>query len=291
MPILNAFTVDVEDYFQVTAFEKQIDRAGWDDLPSRVVANTQRLLALLADANVHGTFFVLGWVASKFPKLVREIHVAGHEVASHGYWHRLIYNQTPAEFRADLRQSKAVLEEQTQQPLAAFRAPSFSITRRSLWALEILIEEGFSVDSSVFPTRHDRYGIPGAQPQIHRLETPAGSITEFPPSVVRLGSLMLPVGGGGYFRLYPYALTHTLLGRIERTERRPFMFYVHPWEIDPQQPRSQAGSRLSRMRHYVNLATTERKLERLLHDFRFGRTCDVLDQVVASELPTHVTAA
>ena len=289
--LLHAFTVDVEDYFQVTAFERDIDRASWDDMPSRVVANTQRLLALLAEENVRGTFFVLGWVASKFPRLVREIHAAGHEVASHGYWHRLIYEQTPAEFRDDIRRSKAVLEDQIQSSVSAYRAPSFSITRRSLWALETLVEEGFTVDSSVFPTRHDRYGIPGAQPQIHRLQTPAGPLTEFPPSVVRLGSLQLPVGGGGYFRLYPYALTHTLLRRIERTEQRPFMFYIHPWEIDPQQPRTKAGSRLSRMRHYVNLATTEHKLKRLVRDFAFGRMCDVLDHALAAQSPAHVAAA
>jgi polysaccharide deacetylase family protein (PEP-CTERM system associated) len=276
MPLVHAFTVDVEDYFQVSAFEQHIDRSGWDHFPSRVVANTQHLLETLAKSHVQGTFFILGWVARKFPSLVRAIHSAGHEVGSHSYWHRLIYRQTPAEFRDDLRQSKAVLEDQIQTPVVAFRAPSFSITRRSLWALEVLIEEGFSVDSSVFPTRHDRYGIPGAQSQIHALETPSGRILEFPPTVASWGGFALPVGGGGYFRLYPYAVTRALLASIEHGDRRPFMFYVHPWEIDPRQPRLAVGSWISRFRHYVNLATTQVKLDRLLRDFSFGRLCDVL---------------
>jgi polysaccharide deacetylase family protein (PEP-CTERM system associated) len=273
---LNAFTVDVEDYFQVTAFETTISRATWDDLPSRVVESTQRLLGLLARHEVRGTFFVLGWVARKFPGLVREIHAAGHEIGSHSFWHRLIYTQSAAEFRADLRQSKELLEDITGTPVTAFRAPSFSITRRSLWALQVLVEEGFTTDSSVFPTRHDRYGIPGARPDIHTLNTPAGPLLEFPPSVARWSRMALPAGGGGYFRLYPYSLTRGLLGHINRRERRPFMFYVHPWEVDPEQPRLGVGSPWSRFRHYVNLASTERKLDRLLREFPCGAMADVL---------------
>jgi polysaccharide deacetylase family protein (PEP-CTERM system associated) len=275
---LNAFTVDVEDYFQVSAFENFVSRATWDDLPSRVVANTRRLLALLDGHDVRGTFFVLGWVARKYPALVREIQTAGHEIGSHSYWHRLIYTQTRNEFRTDLRLSKHVLEDITGQPVTAFRAPSFSITRRSLWALEVLVEEGFKTDSSVFPTHHDRYGIPGASPEIHLLHTPAGALLEFPPSVARWNRLALPAGGGGYFRLYPYRLTSGLLGHINRREQRPFMFYVHPWEVDPEQPRLGVGSGWSRFRHYVNLASTERKLTRLLRDFPCGAMADVLGQ-------------
>jgi polysaccharide deacetylase family protein (PEP-CTERM system associated) len=288
--LTNAFTVDVEDYFQVSAFERDIPRTAWSDLPSRVVPSTQRLLDLLARHEVRGTFFVLGFVARKFPELVRQIHAAGHEIGSHSYWHRLIYTQTPEQFRADLRQSKAVLVDTIGSRVTAFRAPSFSITRRSLWALEVLVEEDFASDSSVFPTHHDRYGIPGAQPVIHTLHTPSGPLTEFPPSIARWGRWALPVGGGGYFRLYPYAMSRLLLARIARREQRPFMFYVHPWEVDPQQPRLEAGSRMSRLRHYVNLASTECKLERLLRDFAFGRMCDVLASASGLQ-PAAVAAA
>lgn len=280
---LNAFTVDVEDYFQVSGFDGPIDRASWDDFPSRVVASTRRMLNLLARHEVRGTFFVLGYVARRFPGLVRDIHAAGHEVGSHSFWHRLIYTQTPAEFRDDLRQSKSVLEDAIGVPVTAFRAPSFSITTRSLWALELLVEEGFTTDSSVFPTRHDRYGIPGAKPTIHTLQTPSGPLIEFPPTIARYGRMHLPVGGGGYFRLYPYSLSRFLLGQVVRHEQRPFMFYVHPWEVDPEQPRLSFGSRLSRFRHYVNLASTEQKLDRLLQDFSFGSMSDVLGHV--ADLP------
>jgi len=289
---LNAFTVDVEDYFHVTAFEGSVPRTNWASLPARVVASTRRLLELLERHDVRGTFFVLGWVARQFPALVREIHAAGHEIGSHGFWHRLIYTQTPVEFRSDLRQSKLVLEDVIGQPVTAFRAPSFSITRRSLWALDVLVEEGFISDSSVFPTRHDRYGIPGARPEIHTLKTSSGNLVEFPPSVARWGGCSLPAGGGGYFRLYPYRLTRNLLGHINRRERRPFMFYVHPWEVDPQQPRLWVGSRWSRFRHYVNLATTEAKLDRLLSEFSFGAMADVLQaQRTSVPLPEVVAGA
>lgn len=280
--LTNVFSVDVEDYFQVSSFERHVPRTRWDEYPSRVVASTQRLLELLSRHEVKGTFFVLGWVARKHPQLVRAIHDAGHEIGSHSYWHRLIYTQTPAEFRQDLAESKKVLEDVVQAPVEAFRAPSFSITRRSLWALEILVEEGFRVDSSVFPTRHDRYGIPGARADMHELATASGPITEFPPTIVQWLHFALPAGGGGYFRLYPYSLTRSLLRRVNASHRRPFMFYVHPWEVDPQQPRLTAGSRLGRFRHYVNLRHTEAKLERLLTHFKFGRMKDVIAEQAVS---------
>lgn len=276
--VLNAFTVDVEDYFQVTSFENLISRDQWQSQESRVVGSTRRLLDQLARHDVQGTFFILGWVAERFPHLVREIDAGGHELACHSYWHRLVYQQTNGEFRDDLRRAKAAVEDAAGQPVHAYRAPSFSITRKSLWALEILREEGFTVDSSLFPTRHDRYGIPGAPEHIHAIDTPAGAITEFPMTVQRFGRLTMPVGGGGYFRLYPYSLTRRLLRRTNVAGQRPFVFYVHPWEIDVDQPRIRSGSRLSRFRHYVNLASTEAKLDRLLTDFRFGRMCDVLRQ-------------
>ncbi|MCG2684018.1 MAG: DUF3473 domain-containing protein [Planctomycetales bacterium] len=289
--ILNAFTVDVEDYFQVSAFEKHIPRDQWDRWESRVSANTHRVLELLDRHCVRATFFVLGWNAERHPELVREIHACGHEIGSHGYWHRLIYQQTPAEFRADLRRSRDVLQEAIGRPVTAHRAASFSITRQSLWALEILVEEGFLLDSSVFPIRHDRYGIPNAQPGPHRLETPAGPIWEFPPSVARLAGMNLPVGGGGYFRLFPLPWTIYCLRRINRAQRRPVTFYVHPWELDPEQPRIPASSRLSRFRHYVNLSKNHRKLDGLLRRFRFGRLCDVIGRQTARDDSASVNSA
>lgn len=269
-PILNAFTVDVEDYFQVSGFENQIPRSSWCGHESRVVANTEKVLTLLARHQVQGTFFILGWVAQRFPKLVRQIKSAGHSVGSHSFWHHLVYRQTPAEFRADLRQSKRALEDSLGEPVRAYRAPSFSITRQSLWALEILADEGFEFDSSIFPIVHDRYGIPGARPGIHSIATQAGTLWEFPPSVTPIAGFKIPVSGGGYFRLYPGRVSTWLLGRINQRLGRPFVFYVHPWELDPDQPRLRAGSSTGRFRHYVNLARTERKLEALLRRFRFG---------------------
>ena len=276
MPILNAFTVDVEDYFQVSAFERQVDRKRWGEYESRVVANTQRLLRLLAGHQVQATFFVLGWVAERFPELVCQIRDEGHEVGSHGYWHRLIYDQTPDEFRADICRARDLLERTTGEPVGAYRAPSFSIVERSRWALDILVEEGFTIDSSVFPIHHDRYGIPGAKPFVHSIDTPAGPLWEFPPSVVHLVGLNIPVGGGGYFRLYPLWLTTRWLAQINRRQQQAFMFYIHPWELDPGQPRLAAGTKLSRWRHRVNLSTTERKLDQLLERFRFGTVSEVV---------------
>ena len=276
----NAFTVDVEDYFQVSAFEQDVARKRWPDFESRVEANTLCIADMLDVAGVRATFFVLGWVGDRYPKLIRELHRRGHEIGSHSYWHRLIYSQKPAEFREDLKRSRDVLQDNIGVAVTSYRAPSFSITERSLWALEVLVEEGFRIDSSIFPVYHDRYGIAGARPDIHVLETPSGSLTEFPPSVARLALLNLPVSGGGYFRLYPFAITRFFLSRINRRQRHPFMFYIHPWEVDPEQPRLSVSSRMARMRHYVNLATTQKKLSALLKQFLFGR----MDEVVAGQI-------
>lgn len=279
-PIQNAFTVDVEDYYHVSAFARTISPHDWSQYESRVVASTHRILRLLEERQVRGTFFVLGWVAERFPELVRDIHRAGHELGCHSYWHRLVYEQTPDEFRDDLTRAKDVVEQVTGEPVTAYRAPSFSITRKSLWALEILAGEGIRLDSSIYPVHHDRYGIPGAERFLHRVETPAGELLEFPPSLVRLGNFNLPVGGGGYFRLYPSRFSETCLHRIHREAGRPFMFYVHPWEVDPGQPRLR-GSALSRFRHYVNLDRTEAKLRRLLDAFSFGSVGDVITEQTA----------
>jgi polysaccharide deacetylase family protein (PEP-CTERM system associated) len=289
---INAFTVDVEDYFQVSGFERQIRRDEWDRYESRVVANTQRVLRLLERHQVRATFFVLGWVAERYPGLVREIHRHGHEIGSHSYWHRLIYQQTPEEFRADLRRSRDVLEDASGAPVTAYRAPSFSITTSSLWALDILVEEGFEIDSSIFPVHHDRYGIPGAERDLHRLAAGAGSLWEFPPSVCRLLGLNVPASGGGYFRLYPLFLTLSCIRRLRRAGK-PYMFYVHPWELDPEQPRLRLGSRVGRFRHYVNIARNERKLDALLRTIRFGRITDVIQRTVgqAASLPLGRPAA
>jgi len=270
MEILNALTIDVEDYFHVSAFEQHIDRRDWHRWLCRVVPNTQRLLELLRRHQLRATFFVLGWVAKHYPQLIRDIHAEGHEIGSHGFWHRLIYRQSPDEFRSDLRQSREVLQQIIGEPVIAYRAPSFSITAQSSWAWQILAEEGFCFDSSVFPIYHDRYGIPNADPAVHQVHTPSGSIWEFPLPVVRFLRWNVPVGGGGYFRLYPLPLTRLLLSRLNHRFGRPFVCYVHPWEIDPQQPRLRCGSRLSRWRHYVNLCRTEAKLDALCRHFRFG---------------------
>lgn len=274
--VTNAFTVDVEDYFQVQAFASTIDPAGWDAFQPRVEANTNRLLGLLQARRIRGTFFVLGWVAERFPGLVHAITQAGHEVASHGMNHRLVYEQSPEVFRDETRRAKALLEDLVQKPVLGYRAATYSITARSLWALDILAEEGFRYDSSIFPMHHDNYGIPGAPTEPYSLTTPNGAhLTEFPISVLRWHGLTLPVAGGGYFRLFPYALTRWALRRINRA-RKPFVFYLHPWEIDAKQPRVAGAGLRSRFRHYQNLSRCEPRLRRLLDDFAFVGVENVL---------------
>jgi polysaccharide deacetylase family protein (PEP-CTERM system associated) len=267
--IVNALTIDVEDYFQVSAFDGVVPRHQWDRLESRVCANTNRLLKILDDCGVRGTFFVLGWVGERFPHLVREIAALGHEVASHGYAHRLVYDQTPAAFREDVRRAKGLLEATASAPVLGFRAPSYSITARSLWALDILIEEGYTYDTSIFPIHHDRYGIPLSARHPYWIHRRVGSILEIPGSTVRWQGLNLPCGGGGYFRLFPYAWTRWGIGRLNRHEGRPAVFYLHPWEIDPDQPRLESST-LSGLRHYGNLDKTEGRLRQLLSEFAFG---------------------
>lgn len=274
----HALTVDVEDYYHVSAFADTIASSDWGSLSSRVEANTHRLLDLFARNDTLATFFVLGWVAERFPQLVRKIVEHGHEVASHGYSHQLVYKQTPEEFRQETARSKALLEDITGAPIAGYRAASYSVTSQSLWALDILAELGFIYDSSIFPVHHDRYGMPHAPARIHRAIAPGGGeILEFPLTFAQIGSWRLPVAGGGYFRLYPYALSRALLRKSEKDNGQPFIFYLHPWEIDPEQPRVANVSRLSRFRHYLNLGKCESRLERLLSDFSFTTVADVIN--------------
>lgn len=265
----NVMTVDVEDYFQVSGFADAVPRDTWDRRQSRVSDNTNRLLDIFGKADVRATFFVLGWVAERFPALVRRIATAGHQIGSHGYAHRLVYDMTPDQFRADLKRARAAIGDACGVSVEGYRAPSFSLTRQSLWALDILIEEGYTYDSSVFPIVRDRYGIPGSPRHAHLIERAAGSLWEVPPSTIRWRGVNVPVAGGGYFRLFPYSWTRAAIARLNVREGRPAVVYLHPWELDPDQPRIRAGA-VNRFRHYVNLERTEGRLEQLLRDFRFA---------------------
>nr|MBA2245867.1 DUF3473 domain-containing protein [Gemmatimonadota bacterium] len=265
--IAHHFTVDVEEYFQVSAFEPRVPRESWDGLESRVVASMSRLLDLLAEHEARGTFFVLGWIAERHPELVRAIAAAGHEVASHGQDHRRVTHQTPEEFRASVRRSKQVLEEVTGTPVRGFRAPSFSIVPGLEWALDVLLEEGYGYDSSLFPVRRRGYGYPGGQRDPYWIERPAGRLAEVPPATLLRWGMSLPAGGGAYFRLFPYGLVRAALLDSQR-RRVPATFYIHPWELDPEQPRL-AVPWTTRIRHYGGLGGTIERLRRLLGEFRF----------------------
>ncbi len=281
--ILNAMTVDVEDYFHVAALSGSIDRSQWENMEFRADSSTRRLLDIFDGASIKATFFVLGWVAKKSPQLIREIHARGHEVASHGMSHKLVFNQSPAEFAAETYESKALLENLIAAPVLGYRASTYSITKRSLWALDILKEAGFQYDSSIFPIRHDVYGIPDAQEVPGPILTPKGAtLVEFPMSTASLLGVKVPVSGGGYFRLLPFWLTRAGLNKLNHRLRRPFIFYLHPWEIDHDQPRIPAG-KLSQFRHYTNLHRCEARLMRLLGDFQFASVREVLSS--ASLLP------
>ena len=276
MTLHNALTVDVEDYFHVAALAPSIPRDTWSTRESRVVGSTQKLLALFEEFGVRGTFFVLGWVAERHPQLVKDIAGSGHEIACHGYSHRLVYEQTAEEFYQETRCAKNLLENIVGTAVIGYRAASYSIVRESLWALDILVDLGFAYDSSIFPVHHDRYGIPNAERAPHRMATPKGrTIVEWPLSTAKILGFRLPVAGGGYFRLLPYWLSSWGLGSINRHESRPFIFYLHPWEVDPEQPRV-AARWLSRFRHYTNLEKCEARLKRLLAEFQFGTARDAL---------------
>jgi len=279
--MINALTIDVEDYFHVTAFERQIKPDEWDTYPLRVEGNTLRILDMLDEFALRATFFVLGWVAERLPGLVREIHRRGHEIACHGYGHQLIYRLSPQEFRKDISKAKTILEDICGERVYGYRAPSYSITTESLWALDILVEEGFSYDSSIFPITHDIYGIPGGKRFPHEITTHAGKILEFPistfPLKVGVWQSRLPIAGGGYLRLFPAALVARAIQAINTKEKQPVIVYFHPWEIDPQQPRIKAGLK-SCFRHYLNLERMELKIRHLLDNFRFSSAKDILGQ-------------
>ncbi|WP_024461914.1 XrtA system polysaccharide deacetylase [Marinimicrobium sp. LS-A18] len=279
-PVTHAMTVDVEDYYQVAAFFDVVKPEDWEHWPSRVEANTDRLLQLFDEAGIKITFFILGWVAERHPELVKRIHAQGHEIASHGYSHRLIYTQTPELFREETSRSKRILEDLTGQPVTGYRAASYSITRQSLWALDILAELGFTWDSSIFPTRHDNYGIPGSPEEPYRIITSSGAeLTEFPLTTAKVLGQAVPAAGGGYFRQYPYALSRWLFRKASNGGQKPQIFYLHPWEIDPEQPRIPNARWFSRFRHYTNLHRCLPRLERMLTDFPFGTMSESLGTV------------
>ena len=268
--IRNALTIDVEDYFQVSAFAAHIRPADWPALPSRIEANVERILELLSGAGVQATFFTLGWIGSRYPALVRRIVDAGHELASHGYAHLRASDQSPADFTRDITVSKQLLEQIGGQPVLGYRAPSFSIGAGNLWALAALRHAGYRYSSSIYPIRHDHYGMPDA-PRFAFEPDGGDGLLELPISTVRLWRRNWPAGGGGYFRLLPYRVSCALLRRINFTEHQAGIFYFHPWELDPGQPRQRGIGPATRFRHYVNLHRTEARIVALLRDFRWDR--------------------
>lgn len=268
--IRNAMTVDVEDYFQVSAFNGTIARDSWDSQPCRVEQNIERILDIFAQHEVKATFFTLGWIAERYPALVRQIVAAGHELASHGYGHLRASDQSRAEFMDDIGRSKALLEDLGGQAVLGYRAPSFSIGKQNMWALDALYEAGYRYSSSIYPVKHDHYGVPDAPRFAYHPNGPA-SLLEIPVSTVRFGQKNYPAGGGGFFRLFPYALSRWLLRRINTRDGQPAIFYFHPWELDPEQPRQHGISAKTRFRHYINLDRTEARIHALAADFQWDR--------------------
>ena len=317
--MFNILTIDIEDYFQVHAFSNVIKFEEWGNYECRIERNTDRILEILdsvrSPQKVQGTFFVLGWIAERYPELVRRIQKEGHEIACHGYAHKLIYDQSKEEFRNDIKKAKATLEDITGNEVIGYRAPSYSITEKSQWAFEVLVGEGFKYDSSIFPIRHDFYGMPNAprfpfvislngnnnfefsvlnfEEQRHRSTSApnnllthslinSNSLIEFPISTVRILGQNLPISGGGYFRLFPYPVIKKGLKNINEKEGKPFIFYIHPWEIDSDQPRIQGLKLKSRLRHYINLDKTENKFKRLLGDFQFSTVRDLIENRITA---------
>ena len=265
---VNALSVDVEDYFQVSALAPHIPRASWDGIPCRVERNIDTILGLLADSGNRATFFTLGWIAERHPQAVRRIVDAGHELASHGYGHERASDQSPQAFSQDIRRAKAILEDIAGAQVRGYRAPSFSIGAGNLWAFDCLLEAGYRYSSSIYPVRHDHYGMPDAPRFTYEVRP---GLTEIPVTTSRVFNANLPAGGGGYFRFFPYGVSRWLIRRVNHVDQRPAIFYMHPWEVDPDQPRVPGVSAKTRFRHYVNLHRTVPRLRRLLTDFRWDR--------------------
>jgi polysaccharide deacetylase family protein (PEP-CTERM system associated) len=270
----NALTVDVEDYFQVSAFAQHIERRAWDSMPCRVERNVGRLLELFAETRTQATFFVLGWIAERYPRLVREIADGKHEVASHGYGHLRASEQSPRDFESDIVRAKRLLEDATGTAVAGYRAPSFSIGHGNQWAFDVIAAAGYRYSSSVYPVRHDHYGMPDAPRFPYRVRE---RLLEIPVTTTRLLGRNVPAGGGGYFRLAPYRWSRWAIDKVNSVDGRPAIFYLHPWEIDPAQPRVAGVGAKTRFRHYLNLHRTEPRLKRLLRDFHWDRVDRVFD--------------
>lgn len=266
--IKNYLTIDVEDYFQVSAFEKKINPDEWAQFESRVSNNTENILSILHNHNVKATFFIVGWIAEKYPELVKKISSSGHEIGCHSYKHQRIHTLSKQAFKEDTKRSKEILEDITGQQVFGYRAPSYTITKKTIWALDILTELGFTYDSSIFPIYHDTYGIPDAPRFPYKHD--GLELYEYPISTALILGRKVPVAGGGYFRLFPYWFTKTALRSINNKERQPFVFYIHPWEIDPHQPRIENIPLKSRFRHYNNLHKTQERFTKLLTDFQFS---------------------
>jgi len=286
----NALTIDLEDYYQVSAFAEQAAPGGWDSYESRVEVNTERLLRMLEEAGRKATFFTLGWVARKYPRLVRQVADGGHEIACHSNSHCLVYSMTPAEFREDTLQAKQALEDAAGAPVRGYRAPSFSINAQSLWAFEVLAELGFQYDSSVFPIRHANYGMPRAPRSPFAIRTASGTILEFPMPTLEMRGVRAPLAGGAYLRLLPYWYTRWGIRFLNAKENRSVCVYVHPWEFDSQQPRMK-GSASARLRHYFGLRGAEAKFRRLLRDFELlplGSLAEELKRRSPADLRTPI---
>ena len=269
-PIRNAFSIDVEDYFQVSALAPHFPRQIWDQQTCRVERNVDRMLGMLADSQALATFFTLGWVAERFPDMVKRIVAGGHELASHGYGHQRVSDLTPAEFLDDVTRAKKILEDLGGQAVIGYRAPSFSIGENNLWALDSLGDAGYQYSSSIYPIRHDHYGMPNA-PRFAFRPSDSKTLLELPATTIRLFNRNLPAAGGGYFRLLPYQMSRWSINRVNKVDKQACIFYCHPWEIDPEQPRPHGMTLKTRFRHYLNLGRTESRLRTLLKDFRWGR--------------------
>lgn len=283
MTIKNAISIDVEDYFQVSAFEHSIDRDSWDAIEHRIVDNTYKVISLLEQHNVKATFFTLGWVAERYPEIVRKIINDGHELASHGYGHQRVSDLTPIEFKQDVLKAKGILEDIAGVEIKGYRAPSYSIGKKNIWALDILAQTGHEYSSSIYPIKHDHYGYPEA-PRFAFKDKKTG-IIEIPITTVKLTNRLIPSGGGGFFRFYPYFLSRWLINRVNKADKQPAIFYFHPWEIDPNQPVQLNISSKSKFRHYLNLDKTEKRLNLLMNDFSWDRMDNVF--INGKEVPAY----